>query len=133
RRRRGARLHRHRSMTSVPMRDVGRHAVLVELDSLDAATSLAARLRAATLPGVDDVVGGLRTVLVRGAGDLRAVVAPYLSGTVDDRRPSPDEVRIPVVYDGEDLAEVAGRVGTTVGEVVELHAGATYAVACCGF
>ncbi len=40
---------------------------------------------------------------------------------------------IPVVYDGEDLAELAARHGLTVGEAVALHAGGDYEVALLGF
>ncbi len=111
--------------------DVGRRAVLVELDSLDEASALAGRLRAAAPPGVEDVVCGLRTVLVRGTGDLRAAVGSSLLVAADRPTPVPHVVRIPVVYDGEDLAEVADRCG--VENVVGLHAGATYTVAFCGF
>jgi KipI family sensor histidine kinase inhibitor len=42
-------------------------------------------------------------------------------------------VEIPVVYDGADLAAVARATGLRVGEVVQLHAGAAYTVAFCGF
>jgi len=113
------------------MIDVGRRAVLVELDSLADAAALAGRLRSAAPVGVEDVVCGLRTVLVRGCGDLRAAIAPSLSSVADRPTSVPDVVRIPVVYDGDDLAEVAERCG--VDDVAGLHAGATYTVAFCGF
>ena len=44
-----------------------------------------------------------------------------------------DVVRIPVVYDGPDLAEVADATGLTTREVVGLHTAATYRVDFCGF
>jgi len=49
------------------------------------------------------------------------------------RRGGPRTHRVPVAYDGEDLAEVARSVGASVAEVVAWHAGATYDVAMLGF
>jgi KipI family sensor histidine kinase inhibitor len=40
---------------------------------------------------------------------------------------------IPVVYDGEDLAEIAGRHGFGIGEVIERHSAPVYEVALIGF
>jgi inhibitor of KinA len=42
-------------------------------------------------------------------------------------------IRIPVRYDGEDLAEVAERTGHTTGEVVSLHSSREYHVYVVGF
>ena len=42
-------------------------------------------------------------------------------------------VEIPVVYDGEDLHEVAARVGVSADEVVARHSSPTYVVVCLGF
>lgn len=114
--------------------DVGRRAVLVEVDSLEEATALSTRLRAARLDGVDDVVGALRTVLVRGslpATQLRDLVASHLEG--DAPAIAADEIVVPVVYDGDDLVDVADRAGMDVAEVIAAHAGATYTAAFCGF
>jgi KipI family sensor histidine kinase inhibitor len=43
------------------------------------------------------------------------------------------EVVIPVVYDGEDLAEVATETGLTTAEVAARHENGTYVSAFCGF
>ena len=118
--------------------DVGRHAVLVEVDSLAEATAVARHLREPALGGVDDVVGALRTVLVRGSGSvdvLRAAVLGRL-GSPRDAAAGADPasvVTIPVDYDGDDLGAVAAQCALAVDEVIALHAGATYTVACCGF
>ena len=42
-------------------------------------------------------------------------------------------VELPVVYDGEDLPEVAARTGLDVAEVVARHTAPEYTVACLGF
>jgi KipI family sensor histidine kinase inhibitor len=43
------------------------------------------------------------------------------------------DTEIPVVYDGDDLAEVARMAGLNATRVVDLHSEATYVVAFCGF
>ena len=43
------------------------------------------------------------------------------------------EVVLDVVYDGDDLGDVAGAAGLTVEEVVEIHSGALYGCDFCGF
>lgn len=117
--------------------DAGRHAVLVEMGSTDEAAVLAAQLREPLPAGVDDVVGAMRTVLVRGpstADALRAVVAERLSSVSGTAVGTAAETAvIPVVYDGDDLADVGMRCGLSVEDVVAAHAGATYTVAFCGF
>lgn len=49
--------------------------------------------------------------------------------------PTPEarSVRIPVTYDGPDLAEVARRVGLTPDGLIEAHSGITFTVAFLGF
>jgi len=44
-----------------------------------------------------------------------------------------DEIEVPVVYAGDDLADVAARVGVATDEVVSLHTAPTYTVVCLGF
>jgi len=115
----------------------GREALLVEVDDLDAALALYAALREASLPGVTDLVPAARTVLIRldPAVTSPAVVQvataalrPGGTGQV-----SAGAVEIPVVYDGPDLAEVAGHLGMPPGEVVARHTGTAWTVAFAGF
>ncbi|GAA2784281.1 5-oxoprolinase subunit PxpB [Crossiella cryophila] len=113
----------------------GAHALLVELDSAAAVQAVHATLRAAGLPEVLDLVPAARTVLVEvrpGAGlaGVRAVLE-----TLDEREPPAlgRDVLLPVVYDGPDLDLVARTAGLSTAEVVELHTGAAYTVAFCGF
>ena len=60
-------------------------------------------------------------------------------GSIDDVDPDVERawaetfVTIPVVYDGDDLDEVAAAADMSVDEVVAAHVGATYEVAFCGF
>jgi KipI family sensor histidine kinase inhibitor len=92
-------------------------------------------LRRLGVAGLVDVVPAAETVLVRCADEaaLREVLA-----RLDDVVPVPvsdatGTVTIDVVYDGEDLAEVAGITGLDADDVVRLHVGAQYRVAFCGF
>ena len=118
------------------LRRCGSDAVLVEVDSLGEVAAVRAAVQAANLPDVVEIVPAARTVLVSvrpGAslGSLRRLL-----DTVDLSRPpevSSREVRIPVHYDGPDLELVAETAGLTTAEVVELHSGAEYEVAFCGF
>lgn len=86
---------------------------------------LAVAIRRA-FPGLDDVVPGHETVLV--IGDFIPVDVP-----LDEiELPPLAEVVLEVVYDGPDLAEVAGLTGLSVDDVVEVHSGTTYTAAFLG-
>jgi KipI family sensor histidine kinase inhibitor len=115
----------------------GSAALLVEVASGDEAAALHAGLEAAPPPGVEELVPGARSVLVRfdrGATDAQRLAeavraVPLLEpGTTESA-----VVEIPVVYDGEDLEEVAGLSGLSTAEVVARHQGSSYRVAFCGF
>ncbi|MFI7599071.1 allophanate hydrolase subunit 1 [Actinoplanes sp. NPDC049681] len=115
----------------------GREAVLAEVDDLDAALALYAALRDADLPGVVDLVPAARTVLIRldpavtSPGAVREATAALEPG--GPGHADAGAVEIPVVYDGPDLAEVAGHLGITADEVVSRHTGARWTVAFAGF
>ena len=119
-------------MRVLPM---GPTAVLVaDLDAAPAAVGEA--VRRLGLTGVVDVVPAAETLLITVDHHdvIDTVVAALPSAEhrgVDERDARP--VEIPVVYDGEDLADVAARSGLTTDDVVERHAGATFRVAFCGF
>ncbi|MEU5882120.1 5-oxoprolinase subunit PxpB [Spirillospora sp. NPDC047279] len=115
----------------------GDAALLADTGDLETAHRLDTAIRAAALPGVVDVVPGERTVLVvtdPARCDLGRLAArlPELPLTAAEATAAPP-VEIPVVYDGEDVAEVAGLTGLSRDEVVERHAAATYTVAYLGF
>ncbi|MCE9621729.1 MAG: allophanate hydrolase subunit 1 [Actinomycetia bacterium] len=110
----------------------GLRAVLAEFDSLAQVMAAAASWRAAAPAGVIDIVPAARTVLV--VHDERFDRA-WLREPLPPSRAAPigELVTIDVVYDGEDLVDVASTLHLTADEVVRLHSGAEYTVAFCGF
>jgi KipI family sensor histidine kinase inhibitor len=114
----------------------GDTALLVETGDLATAHRLNAALRDAPLPGVVDVVPGEQTVLVIAdpSADLDRIAArlPRLR-LPDDAEGDAEPVEIPVVYDGEDLDEVAALTGLSREDVVRRHSTASYTVAYLGF
>jgi UPF0271 protein len=88
------------------------------------------------LRGVTDVVVTEEHVLVTFApsrvpdGVIEAIEQARGSRPLDASMP---HWTIDVRYDGEDLRDVARDAGLTPGEVIALHAGATYTVAAIGF
>ena len=128
----------HPRPEAVTVRRVGRAALLLEVGS-DA--EVAALLREVTelrdageLGKVAEVVPAARTVLLDGVAAPDAVARRFAG-----RRPTalpPDAgplVEVETVYDGADLAEVAGLWGVTPAEAVRIHTGCEYRVAFCGF
>lgn len=116
---------------------VNLNAVLVELEDLPQTLALLASLRAEPIAGIEELVPAARTLLItfRPA----AIEADELVRQVGRRRLDARETRIdrrieiPVRYDGEDLAEVAGLLGIAPEEVVRRHTGSDYTVAFTGF
>lgn len=94
-------------------------------------------LRHARLRGVVDVVAGLATVTV--LFDLRLTNARQVRRQIhrlqssQSALPTPTIHRIPICYDGIDLAEVAERCQLTIDQVIALHSSAEYRVAMVGF
>jgi KipI family sensor histidine kinase inhibitor len=124
------------------VRAYGDHALMVDVADLDEVHALAAALRAARLPQVVDVVPAARTVLVlldeaAAAGDLARVEAAvrgaWAARSAPAGREAGEVVEIPVVYDGQDLPDVAAWAGLSVAEVVARHAAREYVVAFGGF
>ncbi|RKS68675.1 KipI family sensor histidine kinase inhibitor [Actinomadura pelletieri DSM 43383] len=114
----------------------GDTALLVETGDLATAHRLNAALRDEPIPGIVDVVVGEQTVLVvlDPSADLDRLAArlprlPLPESAEGDTEP----VEIPVVYDGEDLDEVAADTGLSREEVVHRHSAASYTVAYLGF
>jgi KipI family sensor histidine kinase inhibitor len=125
----------------------GEHGLLVELpdgpdvDDLDGVAAEVAGWVAALdvthIPGVLDLVPAARSVLLL----LDDTTSPHLvQAAIAELRPQPSDppdvaglVRVPVVYDGPDLAEVADRAGLSAAEVIAAHTGPTWRVAFAGF
>jgi KipI family sensor histidine kinase inhibitor len=120
------------------MLPVGRHGLLVELDSGAAVESLYEEIRRrqhlGTLPEVTDVPAA-RTVLLDGTRDPAALARLLAGWQPGPWQPAGDSsvVTVPTRYDGADLKAVAAHCGLSVPEVVTAHTGATYRVAFCGF
>lgn len=116
---------------------VNQNALLVELDDLPQTLALLDALRRTPPPGIDELVPAARTILVRFrparvcAGALAGAIARL--DLTHGARPDAPLLRIPVRYDGEDLAEVAALLGISIDEVVRRHTGADYSVAFTGF
>ncbi|MHB1911424.1 MAG: 5-oxoprolinase subunit B family protein, partial [Acidimicrobiales bacterium] len=130
----------------------GADAFLIEVDP-GLAQPLWAAMRRAALPGVEDVVPAVRSVLIRlqpgallhgappeggvpvtGWDELRRrieALGPGLDSSIEPNEGAP--VMVPVVYDGQDLAEVARLSGLGVEEVVSRHVASTWTVSFLGF
>ena len=109
---------------------------MIEVDDVELAAVLAARLRALAMPGVIEIVPAARTVLVDGADIAARQAVVEIVPTLDLEHGAPTDgalVEVPTVYDGPDLDEIAALTGLSVIEVIELHAGTEYSAAFCGF
>ena len=124
-------------MSLVRAMPAGISAVLIELDSLEQVMGLDAALRNTPPAGTVDLVPAARTVLV--VFDAAATTAERVAADVSGRQITPVAerqgplVEVPVVYDGEDLAEVAELSGLSEEELIARHLQSEYRVAFCGF
>ena len=118
---------------------MGERALLLEVESLEAAVALHRRLDTSRIPGVLDLVPAARTVLVRvdpGRLTLAAARAWIAAATTDAASaPSatPAVVELEVAYDGADLHESAALLGLGADELVRRHTAAEWTVAFTGF
>lgn len=117
-----------------PVLPAGSSALLVECAS-EEVPGLHAAICAAGLPALADAIPGARTVLVRFAGAVPPGMVERLAalGPVDAARVDAPAITVPVVYDGEDLHEIAAITGLGTDEVIERHSAGDYTVAFCGF
>lgn len=122
-------------MTGVRLSHVGDAGLLLEVGDAAQAHALRAALLAAAVPGVRELVVGARSVLAVVdplVTDPDVVLAAASAASTVDAGPGRLH-RIPVRYDGVDLAEVADLVGLSTMEVMGRHAAAEYTVAFLGF
>ena len=110
---------------------VGRSAVLAEVADAAAAHSLAVFARRAGVPA-GEVVPAARSVLFDDVSDPGRI-EELLAGWSPEQPPTGAVVELPVVYDGEDLTDVAERWGTDPDGVVERHTSLEFVSAFCGF
>lgn len=115
----------------------GSDGLLVETEDLEQALALFERLQGAALPGCLELVPAARTVMLRfdplltDVATLRAGIGalPLGRGTAREG----ETFEITVVYDGEDLADVAQILKCSVDEVIRRHTAALHTVAFTGF
>ena len=121
-------------MRLMPCADSG---LLVELGDMDEVLALYATLDEDLPAGVVDMVPAASTLLLtidRSRTDVETLSRRVAATEVGSHeRPTTGEVEIPVVYDGEDLAEVARLTGLDERGVIEAHTGTPWTVAFCGF
>ena len=127
-------------------RTCGDSGVLVELADLDETLRVFAALRsskAAGIPGsnaldaVTQLIPAARTILISfdpllaSRADIIAAVRALDVSTDVCRRSR--TVEIPVIYDGEDLADIAQLLGVSVPQVIARHCAHAWSVAFVGF
>ena len=127
-------------------RTCGDSGVLVELADLDETLRVFAALRsseAAGIPGsnaldaVTQLIPAARTILISfdpllaSRADIIAAVRALDVSTDVYRRSR--TVEIPVIYDGEDLADIAQSLGVSVPQVIARHCAHAWSVAFVGF
>nr|WP_228046470.1 allophanate hydrolase subunit 1 [Saccharopolyspora sp. HNM0983] len=111
--------------------------LLVELADLDEVQALYAALAPDPPAGVVDLVPAARTLLLRldpeqvDPAEVQRVVAR--TEPAAGSRAVGELLRVPVVYDGADLADVAELTGLGPREIVERHTGIEWTVAFGGF
>jgi KipI family sensor histidine kinase inhibitor len=124
-------------VTSVQVFRCADSGLLVELDGLDAVLALYAALAEALPQGVTDLVPAARTLFLQldpersDPAEIERIIrsTPLASSAQRDG----GLVRVPVVYDGADLAEVAKMTGLTEREIVDEHTRSEWTVAFGGF
>src|SRR4051794_137916 len=109
------------------MGPLGDHAFLARFASEDEAADWAAAVRSQDWPGIEDVVLAYQTAAVYADPEridlddldaqLRAVKADRRAGN----RPGGRLIRLPVFYDGPDLAQVARQLSLSESDVIAHH------------
>ena len=123
-------------MSDLIIRPCGDSAFIVELGDLPRVLALHAQLTDNPQPGQFDVLAAATTVLVQAtspsaARDLAAHVRTLpLDGTVER---DDTIVEIEVLYDGEDLADVAELTGLSIDGVIKAHTSQLWTAAFGGF
>ena len=105
------------------------------------ARRIATRIRAAAIPHVEEILPAYTAVTIfydalhLSFDDLSGRIQTLLAGK-DSTEDANEDVRlhvIRVVYDGPDLADVAGATGLTAEEVIRIHTSRIYEVDLLGF
>ncbi|QCR52825.1 allophanate hydrolase [Brachybacterium sp. SGAir0954] len=118
------------------LRPAGEAAVLAVYPDTADVLGAASAVRALAPAALADLVPAERTLLLRGTSGADART---LAALLEHLPPAPaedaaaQEVEIPVVYDGEDLAETAALLGLEVPALVTAHTGTLWTAAFGGF
>jgi KipI family sensor histidine kinase inhibitor len=130
-------------MDPVTLQPIGDRAYLAHFADEPSAAGWAEAVRDCEWPGVTDVVLAYRSVAVFADPDradlaeLESRLRTIATGRVGGLGAEPSIARrlleIPVLYDGEDLEDVAARRGLSPAEVIALHSAVEYDVFAIGF
>lgn len=123
---------------TLTLHSAGPHALLVEFEDIQQVRNYYAeaqrRLFERRLPAGIELVPAACTLLFDGIEDVAA-----LARDLRTWRPIPDtikksrQLKLPTIYDGPDLPEVAELWGMTVPQVIQMHADLVHEVAFIGF
>lgn len=111
-------------------------AVMVDCCTLENALHLHSHLQQHPAQGQVELVPAAQTVLVRFASAEHAadfLAAPHLPQASGDVRTHGRTVTIPVIYNGQDLADVATHLGISEQAVIYAHTTGHWSVAFAGF
>ncbi|MEV8374040.1 allophanate hydrolase subunit 1 [Kribbella sp. NPDC056861] len=113
----------------------GERAVLVELEDLTEVLGYYAALAASPPAGVIDIIPAARTVMVTTDGTDLVELTRLLRAVqpVSGSRTGGELLEIPVVYDGEDLPDLAELLECSIDDVIKRHTAEDWTVAFCGF
>ncbi|GAA4177476.1 allophanate hydrolase subunit 1 [Gryllotalpicola koreensis] len=125
-------------MTAPRVLRAGERDVLVEFATLAEAVGTRAALERAPITGVTDAASGARTLMLHFDPGVTSIAA--IETAIAALEPAPAlgssasaPVEIPVVYDGEDLADTAALLGLTADELIAAHTGRAWVCAFGGF
>jgi KipI family sensor histidine kinase inhibitor len=119
-------------MAIMEIRPVGSHALLLEVDDVEA---WRAAIAVGTLQA-DEIVPGARTILLDGLADPRATAAEIRAWpipTTSTTKVKPRQIDIPIVYDGPDLDDVAALWHLTRSDAIATIAAIEFRVEFFGF
>ncbi|WP_237196594.1 urea amidolyase family protein [Rothia nasimurium] len=122
--------------TIYTVKPFGLLAVMVDCRTLENALHLHGHLQQHPAQGQVELVPAAQTVLVRFASAEHAAIflaAPHLPQASGDVRAHGRTVTIPVIYDGQDLADVATHLGISEQAVIYAHTTGHWSVAFAGF
>src|SRR5262249_54781913 len=130
-------------MDPVALEPLGDRAYLAHFADEPSAADWAEAVRDRNWAGVTDVVLAYRSVAVFADPDrvdlaelesrLRTITTDRVGGRGAEPSIAGRLLEIPVLYDGEDLEEVAARRGLSPAEVIAWHGGVEYDVFAIGF